>query len=254
MKVIALTFDYDLMKLKNNGRFWANEVYGENSNNIFEYAAASYATFLKHNSHLSLHLYTNNIDLLKSYIDKYDVDTKNVEYIDYADQILESKKSKYTFQPIVDLCYSLRNRDEYILKIDNDLVWNDSIPEIDESKDILLWKFERYVFEGDPRMGEIKVCKEVCGTTNFREYNIGIFGYPKNYQIEEFYEVCDKMVNVDILPVSDLGVNIYHCCEQTAHCWILNKYNYNIIETDSFIEHNYSNKNECIKQAKFLLK
>jgi hypothetical protein len=254
MKVIALTFDYDLAKLKHNGRFWAREVYGEDPNNIFEYSAASYATFLKYNSHIPLHLYTNNIELLKLYIDKYDVDTSNVTYIDYTDQILESKKSKYTFQPIVDLCYNLRNRDEYIIKVDNDLVWRDTIPKLDESKDILLWKFERYVFQGDPRMGEIKVCQEVCGTTDFKEYNIGVFGYPSNYQIEEFYDVCNKMVNVDILPVSDLGTNIYHCCEQTAHCWILDKYNYNIIETHSFIEHNYSNKNECIKQAKSLLK
>jgi hypothetical protein len=254
MKAIALTFDYDLTKMKTNGRFWAEKVYGVEVLNIFKYSAASYATFIKTNPNIPLTIYTNDVDLIKDCLSDYDIDLTNVNYVDYTNQIIESKKSPYTFQPIVDLCYSFKDTDEYILKIDNDLIWHKPIPKIDEKKDILVWKFERYVKDGDPRMGEILVCEKVCGTTNFKEYNIGVLGYPIGYPISEFYEISNQMTMVDIKSVSDLGVNIGHCCEQTAQSWIFHKYNYNIIETHSFVEHLYENKLECVEKAKNLLK
>ena len=254
MKAIALTFDYDLNKMISNGRFWAEKVYGSESLDIFKYSAASYATFIYKNPTIPLSIFTNNVTLIKECLNKYNIDLSNVELIDYESQIKISKNSPYTFQPIVDLCYSFKNSKEYILKIDNDLIWNSPIPIINENTDVLVWKFERYVKDGDPRMGEILVCQKVCKEINFKEYNIGILGYPIGYPMQDFYETCDKMVNVDIKSVSDLDVNIYHCCEQTAQSWIFHKYNYNVIETDNFIEHWCENKSMCIEKAKYLLK
>ncbi len=254
MKAIALTFDYDLNKMKSNGRFWAEKVYGTKTLDIFKYSAASYATFIDKNKNIPLTIYTNNIELIERCLNEYNVDLSKVEFIDYSYEISKSKESPYTFQPIVDLCYNFKDSNEYILKIDNDLIWKSSIPNIDEKKDILVWKFERFVKDGDPRMGEILVCQKVCNEINFKEYNIGILGYPIGYPMQDFYEICDKMVNVDIKPVSDLGVNIYHCCEQTAQSWIFHKYNYNIIETYDFIDHWYENKSMCIEKAKYLKK
>jgi hypothetical protein len=253
MKAIALVFDYDLDKLKSNGRFWADNIYGKSENDTFSYSAASYATFLDKNKDIPLEIYTNNIDKIKSKLEKYKVNLTNVFYFDITDEIIESKKSKYTFQPIVDLCYKFKNSKEYIIKIDNDLVWNKTIPKLNEYKDVLIWKFERYVYQGDVRMGEQLVCENVCKTTNFKEYNIGVMGYPIGYPMEEFYQTCANMVEVDILPVSDLGVNVWHCCEQTAQSWIIHKFNYNAIETTDIVNHWYEDKFLCIEKAKYLI-
>lgn len=254
MRAIALTFNYDLVKMKTNGRFWADVVYGVDVLNIFKYSAASYATFLNTNPKIPLTIYTNDVDLIRACLSDYEVDLSKVDFIDYTRELVESKKSPYTFQPIVDLCYSLKDSTDYIIKIDNDLIWHGEIPNIDISKDVLVWKFERYVKDGDPRMGEILVCDKVCGDTNFKEFNIGILGYPINYPFREFYDVSNAMTLVDITPVSDLGVRIWHCCEQTAQSWIFHKHNYNIIELYPIVEHFYENKLECIEKAKHLIR
>ena len=221
--------------------------------NIFKYSAASYATFLNTNPKIPLTIYTNDINLIKTCLFDYDVDLSNVNFVDYTNQLIESKKSAYTFQPIVDLCYSFNDSDEYIIKIDNDLIWRGEIPNIDFNKDVLVWKFERYVKNGDPHMGEILVCEKVCGHTNFKEYNIGVMGYPIGYPYGEFFDVSNKMTLVDITPVSDLGVNIWHCCEQTAQSWIFHTHSYNVIELYPIVDHYYDNKLMCIEKANYLL-
>ena len=48
MKVITLTFAYDISKLFEIGRFWAKDVYID-KDFISDYSAASYATFLHTN-------------------------------------------------------------------------------------------------------------------------------------------------------------------------------------------------------------
>lgn len=254
MKAIALTFDYDLDKMKTNGRYWADKVYRRSSNDIFNYSAASYASFLNKNPEIPLELYTNDTDLLKECMEKYDVNLNNVKYIDYTDKIIESKNSHFMFQPLVDWLYDTDEPNEYVVRIDNDLIWNSPLPNVDEIKDVLVWKFERIVRNGDPRMGEILVCQTVCNNIDFKEYNVGVLGYPKNYPMSDFYDVCNKMISVDIRPVSDLGTHVWHVCEQTAQCWIFHKYNYNIIETHPFVEHWYEDKMMCVERAKHLLK
>ena len=63
MKVIALNYSYDLKKLSDIGRVWANDVYVD-KNFISEYSSASYATFVDKNPNLVLNLYTDNFFLL----------------------------------------------------------------------------------------------------------------------------------------------------------------------------------------------
>lgn len=254
MKAIALTFDYDINKMKNAGRYWAERVYSKNTIDIFNYSAASYATFIYHNPNIKLDLYTNDIQLLKESMEKYDISLDLVSFIDYTDEIEESKKHPFCFQPLVDWLYHTDEPNEYVVRIDNDLIWKEPLPDVDINKDVLVWKYERVVKNGNPKMGEILVCETVCGTTDFKEYNVGVLGYPINYPMKDFYETCNKMSSVDILSVSDLGVSIWHVCEQTAQCWIFHKYDYNVIETHKFVEHWYENKMKCVDRAKFLLK
>ena len=68
------------------------------------------------------------------------------------------------------------------------------------------------------------------------------------------YETVKPLIDVDIFPVSDLGVHVWHVCEQTAHSWIIHKYNYNVIETHSYVEHLYGDKMMCIERTKHLKK
>lgn len=253
MKAIALTFYYDLQKLKSNGRFWADEIYGETKEIMFSYSAASYATFLDKNPNIDLIIYTDDVDLMIKKMMLYNVNLSKISYIDFNNQLQKAKESKFTFQPLVDMLLDAKKYNEFILKIDNDLIWNNSLPVFDENNDILVWKYERIVKNGDARMGEIKVCEEVCNNIDFAIFNTGVLGYPLKYDITEFYNICKKMTQVNILPVSDLGVDIWHVCDQTAHCWLFHKNNYNITELYHYVDHYYDNKLLCLEKAKYLL-
>lgn len=254
MKVIALTFDYNLEKMKSNGRFWCEKVYGTKTLNIFKYSAASYATFMDKNPNIVLNIYTNDVELMKKCMEEYNIIYENINYIDYTEKINKSKEHPFMFQPLCDWLLDNRSETEYILKIDNDLIWESPLPYFDESKDVLVWKFERTIRDGDPRMGEILVCEKVCKTTNFKGYNLGVLGVPPKYQMKEFHDVCEEMTKVDILPISDLNVNIWHVCDQTAHNWVFHKYEYNVIELYQYVKHYFDNKQQCIEDAKYLLK
>ena len=181
MKAIALTFDYDLDKMKTNGRFWADNVYRRSASDIFKYSAASYATFVDKNPNTPLILYSNDVELMKECMEEYDVSFDTITYVDYTKEIIESKKHHFTFQPLVDWLYDTDDPDEYIVRIDNDLIWTKEIPPLNEDKDVLVWKYERVVRQGNPAMGEILVCQTVCNNIDFKEYNVGVLGYPKNF-------------------------------------------------------------------------
>jgi hypothetical protein len=81
MKFIALNYNYNLEKLSNIGRKWAFDVYKDN-NFINEYSAASYATFIDKNPNSVLHLYTDNIEIMKNKIGQYNIDQNRIIYID----------------------------------------------------------------------------------------------------------------------------------------------------------------------------
>lgn len=252
MKAISLTFSYDIDKIKQSGRFWADKVYSTEVRGMFEYPAASYATFIEQNPEIFLELYTNDIALLKECLEQYNVSLDKVSFIDFSEQINKSKEHPFCFQPLVDWLYLTNKSDEYVIRIDNDLIWKAPLPKFDPLKDVFVWKYERIVRDGAPEMGEILVCQTVCNNIDFPEFNIGVMGYPLDYPMHEFYDICNAMSSVDISSVSDLGVKVWHVCEQTAQCWILYKYSYNIIETHTFIEHWHQDKMKCIEQAKYL--
>jgi hypothetical protein len=255
MKVIALTYDYDLSKLAEIGRKWAPEVYG-NKDFIFEYSAASYATFLDKNPNKFLHLYTDDIPLIKEKLSKYVSGIERLIFYDIT-PLLERYKNgmKYSFDMLTDFIYYAKSDTEFTLKIDNDLVFHSEINEPPSNQDcVYVWKYERLWEQGDPRMGEIKCVRTVCGNVSFQIFNLGVLGLPINYPEKELRDVCEAMVNVDISDVSDLGVKVWHCAEQTANNYIFQKYRYKIYETWNKVTHYYDNKQACIKHAEYLLK
>lgn len=251
MKVIALTYAYDMPKLMDIGRKWAPSVYGDKEF-IFEYSAASYATFLDKHRDLTLHLYTDDVEFLKSKMEKYNV-PQNIVYVDFSEDINKLSNSKYSFDMLTHFIYSAKSDKEFTVKIDNDLVFHGSLPTPIENS-VFVWKYERLVKEGDPRMGEIKVVEETIGDTNLPIYNLGVLGIPHDFPEHELKDICEKMVNVDITSVSDLGVKIWHCAEQTANNWIFKTKGYNIVQTYNVVDHLYDNKKACIERAKHLIK
>jgi hypothetical protein len=255
MKVITLTFAYDINKLFEIGRFWAKDVYIDKEF-IFEYSAASYATFLDKNPELKLHLYTDDIMLIKEKLSKYNVNLDNIIYYDYSEKINSYKgKLKYSFDILHDFIIEAKSDEEYTIKIDCDLTFYDKIPTINnKGKDVLVWKYERMLFEGDPRMGEIKSSVLSVGDVNYKIFNVGLLGFPPNFKTNELDEIYRKMADVDILDVSDLNIKSWHCAEQTAKNWLFHKYNYNVIETYNIVNHHFSIKKNCIDEAKYLLK
>lgn len=255
MKIITLTFAYDLTKLLEIGRFWAKDVYID-KDFIFEYSAASYATFLDKNPTLPLHLYTDDVPFIKEKLNKYNVNIDNVIFYDFSNKLKSYEgKLKYSFDILHDFIIEAKSDTEYTIKVDCDLSFNSPIPNINDiNNDVLVWKFERNLFQGDPRMGEIKSSTSSVGDIDYKIYNVGILGLPPNFQIKELDEVYRKMTDVDIIDVSDLKVHSWHCAEQTAKNWIFHKYNYNIIESYNFVNHHFSTKRNCIDDAKYLLK
>jgi hypothetical protein len=253
MKFIALTYDYNLDKLAEIGRHWAKNVYG-GKNYIFEYSAAAYATFIDKNPNRLLHIYTDDIDLLCEKIEQYNIDTKMIQYHDFNPQLEKYKNGlRYSFDVLTDFIYLGKSKNEFTVKIDNDIVFYDKLPENNEN-DVFVWKYERKINEGNPLMGEIKVAQNVLGRTDIPIYNLGILGLPVNYPEDELRNVCDEMISVDISDVTDVNAKIWHCSEQTANNWIFFKYKYNVVETYHSCIHYYDNKQKCIEEAKYLRK
>jgi hypothetical protein len=253
MKVIALTYNYDLNKLSEIGRTWAGSVYG-GKDFIFEYSAASYATFLDKNPNLVLHLYTDDVKFIKEKMSKYNVEQDRVIYYDFSPQLVKYNNGlKYSFDVLTDFIYFAKSSNEFTIKIDNDLIFNGPLPTPQENE-VFVWKYERKISEGNPLMGEIKVAQETLGRTDIPIYNLGVLGLPVNYPEKELRKICNAMVCVDISSVTDLNTKIWHCCEQTANNWIFHKHNYKIVETHNVVSHHYDVKSKCIEQAKYLLK
>jgi len=253
MKVIALTYNYDLKKLSDIGRFWASDVYG-GKDFIFEYSAASYATFIHYNPKRILHIYTDDVEFLKDKIKKYDIDYGRIIYHDYSKQLLKYENVlNYSFDVLTDFIYYAKSKNEFTVKIDNDLVFHGELPE-PNNNDVFVWKYERLINQGNPLMGEIKVAQQTLGRTDIPIYNLGVLGLPINYPEKELREVSNNMVNVDISDVTDLNTKIWHCCEQTANNWIFFKEKYNVVETFNVVNHLFDNKKKCITDSSYLLK
>lgn len=253
MKIIALNYNYNLDKMSEIGRKWAYDVY-KNYDFIMDYSVASYATFIDKNVDKLLHLYTDNVKMMKEKISKYNIDQDRINYIDYSVELKKyTNELKYSFTVLNDFINYAKSQTEYTIKIDNDLIFYSALPQIDEDS-VCVWKYERIVRDGDPRWGEIKICKEVLRDTNFKIFNLGIFGLPKNYKIDEAKKVMDDMIKIDISDVTDVDSKIYHCCEQTANNWIFHKNQYKVTELYHCVDHLFDRKGLCIEKAKYLLK
>lgn len=253
MKFIALNYNYDLNKMSQIGRKWAFDVY-KNKEFISDYSSASYASFIDKNKKSILHLYTDDVDGMKEKMNRYNIDQDRVIYIDYSEQLTKYDESlDYSFTVLNDFINYAKSETEYTVKIDNDLFFHSELPQIDDNS-IMVWKYERIVRNGDPRWGEIKICKQVTNNLDFKIYNLGVFGLPVNYDIHEAKKIMQEMVSVDISDVTDVDSKIYHCCEQTANNWIFHKENYNVIETYNYVDHLFDRKGDCIELSKYLLK
>lgn len=253
MKFIALNYNYDLNKMSQIGRKWAFDVY-KNKEFISDYSSASYASFIDKNKKSILHLYTDDVDGMKEKMSRYNIDQDRVIYIDYSEQLTKYDESlNYSFTVLNDFINYAKSETEYTVKIDNDLFFHSELPQIDDNS-IMVWKYERIVRNGDPRWGEIKICKQVTNNLDFKIYNLGVFGLPVNYDIHQAKKIMQEMVSVDISDVTDMDSKIYHCCEQTANNWIFHKENYNVIETCNYVDHLFDRKGDCIELSKYLLK
>jgi len=265
MKTISLVFEYDLNKQKESGRVWSDEAY-KNKDFVFEYSAASFASFLHKNPNRVHIVDTDDVDLLYSKIKKYNVNYKNLDIRDSRDLILEWKDNDYCFFPLLaHIRYHSKISNESIVKLDNDLTCLKSIDDLVNFSDILSWKFERNVSSGRDYWGEKYVCKKALGTDDFKEYNTGVLGISKDnlHIVDEFISTTEKLISVDASDVirfrSHPGVRAktYSTSDQTAVNWVFHKNNLKLSETfDYFFHHCYKidAKNDCIVESKRYLK
>lgn len=254
MKVIALVYNYNFNMLAAIGRHNTKDTY-KNKDFIFEYSAACYATFIDKNPVTKLNIYTDDIELLHNKLSKYKINLNNIIFCDYNERLKRYVNLDYCFRILFDNIKENHSFEEYTVKIDNDMVFLDSIPDMSNNDNrVLVWKKEHYVDTGNPLWGEKKACQIAIGNTHFHVSNIGLLGLPINMQMNEAEEIMNRLVGVDISDVTDVGSKIYHCCEQTAWNWIFHKYNYEIIETYPYVQHHFVDKINCISGAKYLLK
>ena len=180
MKFISLVFDYDFGKQKKSGRIWADRAY-RSKDFIFEYTAASIATFCHHNPDKKYIIDTDDVDLLTLKIKQYSVDTSCIEIRDSSELISEWCKDDYCFWPLLrHLDYHASRSEESIVKLDNDLTCLKSVDGLDNFEGVLAWKFERKVSDGRDYWGEKYACAKAIGTDQFLEYNTGVLGISKD--------------------------------------------------------------------------
>ncbi len=265
MKTISLVFEYDLDKQKDSGRVWSKEAY-KSKDFVFEYSAASFASFLYHNPNRTHIVDTDNVDLLYSKIKKYNVNYSNLDIRDSSSIIHEWKSKDYCFFPLLEhIRYHAKTSDESVVKLDNDLTCLKPIDDLENFSGILSWKFERNVSEGREYWGEKYVCKKALGTDNFKEYNTGVLGISlENLSIvDDFISTTEKLISIDASEVirfkSHPGVRAktYSTSDQTAVNWVFHKNNLSVMETyDYFNHHCYriDAKLDCIKESERYLK
>jgi len=264
MKIFSLVFDYNITKMQQTGRPWANIAY-KNKDFIFEYSAASIATFLYHNPHLTYDVFTDDVNLLEEKISKYKVSTKNLRVIDSIDLIKLWSSHWYCFWPLISVFNHHLGKNQDILKLDNDLTCLKPIDDILKHKGAIVWKYERMCSQGKDRWGEKLAAKSAFGTDNFKIWNTGTWGLSKEYHelAKEIPTFCEKMIAVDISSVSlfpeSPGVvsKTYNTSDQVSNCFFLHTNKIPILESNKWFEHHcykHDAKKDCISAATFLIK
>lgn len=268
MRIVSLVFSYDFDRMKSSGRVWSHTGY-RGKDYIQTYSAASIATFLHHNPEKEYIVNTDDVEGLMTYIEKYDVSTKNLKLVDWSDRLREWKEHEYCFFPAMmhslEHALECKKNGEGFLKLDNDLTCKKNIDVlIDGYKGAILWKKERNVSEGRYYWSERYVCEQTVGTDNFFGYNIGVLGFSNEYIdcVKESFDVGLQMSRVDVSNVihfpEDPGYKskIFACCEQTGYSWILHKRNIPIVTSEEYFDHHCyaKTKQGCIDAAEFLKK
>ena len=265
MKAISLVFEYDFEKQLTSGRTWGKDGY-KSKDFIFEYSAASFATFAYHNPGLNHEVMTDDVELMNSKISKYNVDWSGLKIIDGKDLIAEWKKHRYCFYPAMMHLGMYRNTSEYLIKLDNDLECLKPISELASRKSILMWKKERNVSTGREYWGERAAARKAFGTDNFSLYNMGVMGFPegdKSKLIDDLISAGLKMSESNISDIvhfperPDLKVDIWSCSEQTGYCYVLHKNSLTVETVEEYINHHcygFDSKKECIAAASHLIR
>jgi hypothetical protein len=264
-KIFSLVFDYNITKMQQTGRPWANVAY-KNKDFIFEYSAASIATFLHHNPHLEYEVMTDDVNLLSEKISRYKVSTKNLILQDSTDLIREWSSHWYCFWPLISVFdYHVNKDDDLVLKLDNDLTCLKPIDDMLNHDGAIVWKYERICSQGKDRWGEKLAAKSAFGTDEFKIWNTGVWGLSKKFQTlsKEIPRLCEQLISVDISSVSSFPESphvvskTYNTSDQVSNCYFLHKNHIPVLESNRWFNHHcYSHdaKKDCISHASFLLK
>lgn len=265
MKIVSLVFNYDLEKQRQSGRLWGKQGY-RSKEYIFEYSSASIATFLHHNPDREYIVNTDDVACLEENMSKYNVSTANLKLVDTRERLEEWKKHKYCFNPaMMHFKEHLTHPGEHIIKLDNDLTCLKPIDEIENFEGALIWQTEFPISDGREYWGERKVAREVVGTENFNSYNIGVFGLSPKYVplVDEMIDIAYKMLDVDISEIvyfkedPAFKAKMWSCSEQTAYSYVLDARGVPVRQMDDFFNHHcygFTAKDQCIKDAEYLLK
>jgi len=263
MKIYSLVFDYNLEKMKQTGRPWAEKGY-RNKDFIFEYSAASIATFLDKNPHLRYEILTDDVNLLAQKISNYRVSTSNLSLIDASDLISQWTSHWYCFWPLIQSFDYFAASGESVLKLDNDLTCLKPIDDLLVFDGAIVWKKERMCSDGKDYWGEKFAASRAFGTDRFMIYNTGTWGLNSSriHMAREIPSLCEKMISVDISSVSKfpespgLFSSVFNTSDQTSNCFFLEKARVPVVESFPWFDHHcYSHeaKNKCIEMASHLI-
>ncbi len=263
MKIFSLVFDYNIAKMQQTGRPWAATAY-KNKDFIFSYSAASIATFLHHNPHLTYDILTDDVSLLEEKINAYKVNTKNLVIKDTSKLINEWTQHWYCFWPLIQVFDYHLNSNEGILKLDNDLTCLQPIDDLLKHDGAIVWKKERLCSAGKDYWGEKYAAQHAFGTDQFFIYNTGTWGLSKTWHnsAKIIPKYCELLVNVDISSINrfpelpGIKSSVFNTSDQVANCYYIEKNNIPILESNRWFNHHcYSHdaKKDCINHASFLL-
>jgi hypothetical protein len=265
VKAISLVFEYDFDKQHKSGRTWGRLGY-KSKDFIFEYSAASFATFDHKNPNFNHEVMTDDPGLLREKIEKYDLGWSGLKIIDAGKKIEEWKRHRYCFYPAMMHLKEYEDEQAQLLKLDNDLECLVPLDGLEGSPDILMWKHERNVNSGREYWGERAAARIAFGTDNFQLYNMGVMGFPKGDKKKLINELVDAGIKMSESDISSIvkfpenpghKVSIWSCSEQTGYCYILHKNNLKVKTVEDQINHHcygFDSKKDCINAATHLLK
>lgn len=260
----SLVFAYDLDRMVDSGRHWAKDGY-KSTDYIFQYSAASIATFLHHNPFFTYTAYTDDVALLAKHVDAYDVNVDKLNIMSRRVDIARWKaESSYAFNPIVQLAHEQYDGEHWAFKLDNDLVCLKPIDKLLQHDGAILWKRERMCSDGKEYWGERLACRTALGTDDFPIYNMGVFALGGRHHAvgRHVRELCEKIAAVDISSVSQFPdkpgfkAKSWFAAEQSAVSYALHAAGVPIIESYEYFDHVCYTKSKqgVLDGAKFLLK